>query len=159
MKGGMGYADLAMGWFDYDGVSPVPQILCEFKDVKSNLDAPQKSRKSNPRSPVKQCLDYLSAARRGLFGNEAILPSWGIVTDMNEFRLYWYDRAPQQYIRFVVRPVDLFQGEGLLTDTENARFDRFLFWKLFHSDTLLTVGGHSKLEQLIAQQWVKEREN
>lgn len=158
MKGGMGYADLAMGWFDRDGVSPVPQILCEFKDIKSNLDAPQKSRKSNPRSPVKQCLDYLGAARRGLFGNEAILPTWGIVTDMNEFRLYWYDRAPQQYFRFVIRPVDLFQGEGLLADTEIARFDRFLFWRLFNSETLLTTGGRSKLEQLIAQQWVKERE-
>ncbi len=158
VKGGTGEADLAMGWFDRDGVSPVPQILCEFKDIKSNLDAPQKSRKSNPRSPVKQCLDYLGAARRGLFGNEAILPSWGIVTDMNEFRLYWYDRAPQQYFRFVIRPVDLFQGEGLLADTETARFERFLFWRLFHSDTLLTTGGRSKLEQLIAQQWVKERE-
>jgi hypothetical protein len=158
LNGGMGYADLAIGWFDREGVPPIPQILCEFKDIKSNLDAPQKSRKANPRPPVKQCLDYLGAARRGLFGNEAILPTWGIVTDMNEFRLYWYDRAPQQYFRFVIRPMDLFQGEGLLADDEKSRFDRFLFLKLFHSETLLTTGGRSKLEQLIAQQWVKERE-
>ncbi|HBN22614.1 MAG TPA: restriction endonuclease subunit M [Holosporales bacterium] len=156
-KGGTGLADLAMGWFSRDGVSPTPQILCEFKDITSSLDAPQK-RRSDKRSPVKQCLDYLGAARRGLFGNEAILPTWGIVTDMNEFRLYWYDRAPQQFFRFVIRPVDLFQGEGLLADTEIARFDRFLFWRLFNSETLLTTGGRSKLEQLIAQQWVKERE-
>ena len=158
MKGGMGSADLALGWFERENVPSIPQVLCEFKDIKSNLDAPQKSRKSNPRSPVKQCLDYLGAARRGLFGNESILPTWGIVTDMNEFRLYWHDRAPQQYFRFVIRPMDLFQGDGLLADGEQARFDRFLFWRLFHSETLLTTGGRSKLEQLIAQQWVKERE-
>jgi type I restriction-modification system DNA methylase subunit len=158
MKGGVGFADLALGWFGRENVPPTPQVLCEFKDIKSNLDAPQKSRKPNPRSPVKQCLDYLSAARRGLFGNESILPAWGIVTDMNEFRLYWHDRAPQQYFRFVIRPMDLFQGDSLLAEGGQARFDRFLFWRLFHSETLLTTGGRSKLEQLIAKQWVKERE-
>lgn len=158
LKGGTGYADLAIGWFNHDDVPPIPQILCEFKDIKSNLDAPQKSRKNNPRSPVKQCLDYLSASRRELFGNEGVLPTWGIVTDMNEFRLYWFDRAPRQYFRFVIRPMDLFQGRGLLDDGEKARFDRFLFWKIFHSETLLTTGGRSKLEQLIARQWVTERE-
>jgi len=46
----------------------------------------------------------------------------------------------------------------LLADGEKARFDRFLFWKLFHRETLLTKGGRSELEQLIAKQWVKERE-
>lgn len=155
-KGGTGLADLAMGWFNREGVPPTPQILCEFKDITSSLDVPQK-RRHDKRSPVKQCLNYLGAARRGLFGNESILPTWGIVTDMNEFRLYWYDRAPQQYFRFVISP-DLFQGDGLLADNEMARFERFLFWKLFHSETLLTTGGRSKLKQLIVQQWVKERE-
>jgi len=157
-KGGSGEADVAAGWFDREGVSPTPQILCEFKDIRSNLDAPQKGRRNNPRSPVKQCLDYLSASRRGMFGNEAVLPTWGIVTDMNEFRLYWHDRAPQQYIRFVLNPTDLFQGRGLLADGEEARFERFLFWKIFHRDSLLTTGGRSLLAQLIGRQWVRERE-
>ncbi|GJM11843.1 MAG: hypothetical protein DHS20C12_02460 [Pseudohongiella sp.] len=156
--GGIGYADLALGWFEKEGVPPTAQVMCEFKDIKSNLDAPQKSRKSNTRSPVKQCIDYLGAARRELYSNDLVLPTWGIVTDMNEFRLYWYDRSPQQYFQFVIQPSDLFQGESLISETENARFDRFLFWKLFSSDTLLSTGGKSKLEQVIAKQWVVERE-
>ena len=109
-RGGVGEADLALGWFERPGVAAVPQVLCEFKDIRSSLDAPQ-NRKGNRRSPVKQCLDYLFNARRGLFGNEAIIPSWGIATDMNEFRLYWFDRAPQQYLRFVITPVCQ-QGQG-----------------------------------------------
>src|SRR4051812_10657122 len=91
-KGGTGEADLAIGWFDNPNLPialATPQVLCEFKDIKSDLDAQQK-RKGNARSPVKQCLDYLSTSRRGFFGNEAVLPVWGLVTDMNEFRLYWY---------------------------------------------------------------------
>jgi len=156
-KGGTGAADLAAGWFAREGVPAIPQILCEFKDIKSSLDAPQKSRK-NTRSPVKQCLDYLAAARRQMFGNESVLPTWGIVTDMNEFRLYWYDRAPQQYMRFVIQPRDLFQGNGLLAQGEDARFERFLFYKIFHRDTLLTTGGRPHLAQLIARQWVQQKE-
>ncbi len=155
-KGGKGYPDLAIGWFDRKGIPDTPQIMCEFKDIKSRLDAPQ-SRKSSNRSPVKQCLDYLSAARRGMVGNESVLPTWGLVTDMNEFRLYWFDRAPAQYLQFIIQPKDLFDGNGLLGDTEEARFDRFLFHKLFHRDTLLTTGGTSRLAQLIGHHWVEEQ--
>ncbi len=158
VNGGTGFPDLAIGWFEREGVPDIPQVLCEFKDIKSNLDASQKNRKNNTRSPVKQCLDYLSSARRGLFGNEGILPTWGIVTDMNEFRLYWYDRVPHQYFKFVIQPTDLFQGKSLLVDDDRTRFNRFLFWKLFHIETLLTTGGRSELEKIIAKQWVKERE-
>jgi len=156
-RGGRGEADLAIGYFAKDASSIIPQVLCEFKDIKSDLDAPQK-RKGNNRSPVRQCLDYLSYARRGMFGNEPILPTWGLVTDMNEFRLYWFDRSHHQFIRFTIRPTTLFQGANLLATTEDARFDRFLFKKLFHRDTLLALAGRSQLAQLIAQQWVKERE-
>jgi hypothetical protein len=155
--GGPGEADLAVGLFSRGVSVAIPQILCEFKDIRSSLDAPQK-RKGNSRSPVKQCIDYLSASRRGFFGNEAILPTWAIVTDMNEFRLYWYDRAPQQYLSFVIRPTELFQGTALLGEGEAARYERFLFWKVFHRDTLLTPGGRPPLAQLIADQWVRERE-
>ncbi|MEQ9109553.1 MAG: Eco57I restriction-modification methylase domain-containing protein [Rhodospirillaceae bacterium] len=155
--GSAGSSDLALGWFERDGVPRTAQVLCEFKGIKANLDAPQK-RKSNTRSPVKQCIDYIAGARKGLFGNESVLPTWGIVTDMNEFRLYWFDRAPHQYMRFVLTPDDPLFTRSLLDDSEEGRFDRFLFWKLFHADTLLTTGGKSPLEKLIARQWVKERE-
>ena len=146
--GGTGEADVALGWFARNGIPDTAQVLCEFKGIRSNLDAPQK-RKRNNRSPVKQCLDYLFHTRRGIFGNEAIIPSWGIVTDMNEFRLYWFDRAPQQYIRFVINPDDPLFTRSLLDLGEEGRFHRFLFYKIFHSDTLLTTGGKSRLARLI----------
>ena len=154
-KGGPGEADLAVGYFG--GASAIPQILCEFKSIKSALDADQK-RKDNTRSPVRQCLDYLGHARKGMIGSEPILPTWGLVTDMNEFRLYWYDRGHQQFIGFVIQPRDLFQGAGLLADTDAARFNRFLFAKLFHRDTLLTAAGSSLLLQLIHQRRFRDRE-
>jgi hypothetical protein len=84
--GGHGIADLALGHFERNGVTPTPQVLCEFKDVRSGLDKPQK-RKGNERSPVKQCADYLKEAANALYGNEPIQPTWGVVSDMNEFRL------------------------------------------------------------------------
>ena len=72
-KGGAGEADLAVGYF---GTGPaIPQVLCEFKDITSSLDAEQK-RKGNTRSPVRQCLDYLSHARKGMIGSEPVLPMW-----------------------------------------------------------------------------------
>jgi hypothetical protein len=55
--GGTGFADLALGNFGADG-DGVPQVLCEFKDIRSGLDARQ-ARKANNRSPVEQCFDYL----------------------------------------------------------------------------------------------------
>lgn len=154
-KGGPGEADLAIGYLG--GTSAIPQVLCEFKSVKSALDADQK-RKGHTRSPVRQCLDYLSHARKGMIGSEPAVPTWGIVTDMNEFRLYWYDRGHTQYVPFVIAPRDLFQGPGLLANTEAARFERFLFAKLFRRDTLLTLGGSSLLLRLIQQRRFRDRE-
>src|SRR5580704_13618890 len=69
--GNSGEADAALGIFGRDDIPPTPQVLCEFKDVRSNLDGPQKRKGSN-RSPVKQCADYLREAMRPLFGNEAV---------------------------------------------------------------------------------------
>jgi hypothetical protein len=155
--GGRGEADLALGWF---GANPAatPQVLCEFKDIRSDLDAPQR-RKGSARSPVKQCLDYLKGARRGLFGYEPVQPWWGLVTDMNEFRLYWFDRADTEYLRFVIRREHgLFAGDyDLLSDTPDARFDRFLFQTLLQRDQLLSPAGRPPLLRLIERQWVKDR--
>lgn len=156
-KGGRGEADLAIGYFTRSSEPETPQVLCEFKDMRSALDADQR-RKGNSRSPVRQCLDYLSHARKGMVGSEPILPTWGIVTDMNEFRLYWYDRGARQSLRFTIQPRDLFQGVGLLARTEEARFDRFLFERVFHRESLLAQGGRSTLVNLIHQQRFSDRD-
>jgi len=155
--GGMGYADLALGWFA-EGQDDTPQVLCEFKDITARLDARQ-NRKGSTRSPVEQCLNYVRGARRGMVGNEPVQPWWGLVTDMNEFRLYWWDRGRAEYLRFNIRrPADLFEGPyDLLTQgSAEARFDRYLFRKLFSSDYLLSQAGEPPLLRLIRRQWIRE---
>ena len=146
---------MTLGWFR-GRVDAIPQVLCEFKDIRSKLDAKQ-NRKGNTRSPVEQCLNYVRGARRGLFGNEPVQPWWGLVTDMNEFRLYWWDRAPAEYIRFFIR-----RGRSVLrptttssSETDDARFDRYLFAKLFSRDMLLSEAGRPLLLRLVERQWVR----
>lgn len=165
-KGGTGAADLAIGTFDAATPLAIPQVLCEFKDVGTSrkrgqpppdLDAPQK-RKGNTRSPVRQCLDYLQYAKRLANPSDPVQPTWGIVTDMNEFRLYWADKGHHQYLRFTIRPASLLQGSGLLDTTDAARFDRFLFARIFHRDTLIAPSGRSALAALIVQQRFRDRD-
>lgn len=155
--GGAGEADLALGWFRGQ-IDATPQVLCEFKDIRSKLDAKQ-NRKGSNRTPVQQCLNYVRGARRELIGNEPVQPWWGLVTDMNEFRLYWWDRAPSEYLRFVIkRPDDLFAGtHDLLTDSEEARFDRFLFKTLLQRDMLIAQAGEPRLLRTVRRQWQRER--
>ncbi len=98
--GGKGKADLAIGIFG-DGRPEIPQIVCEFKDIHSGLDAKQ-NRKGNTRSPVQQAQDYLWGARRGLPMNAPVQPRFAVVTDMNEFRLYWSENMPERYVRFKI---------------------------------------------------------
>ncbi|WP_428628596.1 Eco57I restriction-modification methylase domain-containing protein [Sphingopyxis sp.] len=148
--GNRGEADLAIGHFG--GIRPeIPQVVCEFKDVKSGLDKPQ-NRKGNNRSPVQQAKDYLWNARRGLFGNEPVQPRFAIVTDMNEFRLYWWDHFPDRYLRFKIDGGDLFNPATLLGDNDDSAFDRFLFWRLFQPNMLLSDAGRTRLERLIQKQ-------
>jgi N-6 DNA Methylase/TaqI-like C-terminal specificity domain len=158
--GGAGRADLALGYLT--GSGDVPQAVCEFKATRrgrATLDSEQ-SRKGSRRSPVDQCLDYLSGARRGMIGSEPILPRWGIVTDMNEFRLYWYDRGKSQFLPFVIRQPqgDLFRTSSLLDDSDEARFGRYLFSRVFHRDLLLTRGGKPGLLNLIEQRRFRDRQ-
>lgn len=157
-RGGAGEADAAMGRFDPQDGSGVPQVVCEFKDIKSRLDAPQK-RKGNRRSPVRQGLDYLVYAQRDLPAFAPIRPDWAIVTDMNEFRLYWSQRGERQFMRFLINRTDLTDTEWLLRDDEESRFDRFVFSRIFHREMLLVPGssGRSALSHLIDMQWVRER--
>lgn len=161
-RGGPGEADLALGYFTGKGCTQVPQVICEFKDIKTSLDAPQKSRKDGL-SPIKQGMNYLSKARRGIAPGEPVVSQWAIATDMNEFRLYWHDRGTQQYLGFTIRRPDLFSdgmvnSDGSVPDDDDARFERFLFWKIFHRETLITSVGKPRLVQLIERQWVKERQ-
>ena len=148
--GGKGEADLGIGSFGGDRAL-VPQIVCEFKDIKSGLDAPQ-NRKGNRRTPVQQAQDYLWNARRTVPMNAPIQPRFAIVTDMNEFRLYWAGNMPERYMRFCIDSADLFDRSPLLGTDEEARFDRFLFWYLFKPEMLLSDAGRTRLERLVERQ-------
>ncbi len=150
--GKTGQADIALGHFGQQGVEPVPQVLGEFKDNHSGLDKPQS--RTNPRSPVQQCFDYLQNARQGR--NSKVLPTWALVTDMNEFRLYISGNTAQ-FQRFVIRPKTGDPAVSLLEDSEEARFQRFLFGRVFHAEWLLTTTGRSPLEKLLGEQLTQER--
>ena len=155
--GAVGQADAALGHFDLKAIPPTAQVMCEFKDVRSNLDGPQK-RKGNNRSPVKQCADYLREVMRPLYGNEAIQTTRCVVTDMNEFRLYWRNTMPSQYQRFIITKATTDEGISLLGSDEAASFQRFLFVRLFHAESLLSKGGPSALLQLLKRQRFEEKE-
>ena len=157
-KGGTGKADAALGRFG-DGLPGIPQVLCEYKDASSGLDTPQK-RGGDYRTPVRQGLDYLAAARRNLPPLAAIQPQWAIITDMNEFRLYSADKGDRESMRFLIRKRDIFDERSLLDDTDEARFDRFVFQKLFSADMLLvqSQGGKSSLARLVERKWINERD-
>lgn len=158
-RGGKGYADLALGWFALKDHPETPQVLCEFKDIRSGLDEKQ-NRKDNDRSPVQQCADYLHFSRLQYapYGHEKIQPTWGIVTDMNEFRLYWKAKMPGLYQRFILKPKTMKeQSLSLLADTEQARQQRFLFKTLFQAEMLLNRGNESALLKLLNSQQIQEK--
>ncbi len=151
-RGGMGKADLALGYFGLDDREAVPQVLGELKDDRSGLDKEQS--RSNRRSPVDQCFDYLREARSGRVSK--LLPTWAFVSDMNEFRLYIYGNKAQ-YQRFVLEPSAGDPAIPLLADTEEASFQRFVFSRVFHTDWLLSTAGKSPLEKLLGEQLTRER--
>ena len=156
-RGRGGSVDAALGWFGVEGVPSAMQVACEFKPLGTDLDAPQRGRPDS-RTPVEQALNYLTCARRGMVGNEEVKPTWAIVTDMNVFRLYWYDRAPAQYLSVNIEQRSLYQDAGLLGTDDDSQFERYLFKRLFHADTLLTRGGKPLLEQLIGRAWIRARD-
>lgn len=151
--GGTGKADVALGFFGRSDMDEVPQVLGEFKDDRSGLDKPQAGR-PNRRSPVDQCMDYLRESRSGR--SSAILPAWGLVTDMNEFRLYRYGNKAQ-FQRFVLRPGEGDPGLSLLGEGDAAAFERFVFWRMFRPEWLLAEVSKSALEKLLDDQFVFEQ--
>ena len=155
--GAGGFADLALGWFDHPPVPPTPQVVCEFKDIRSDLDAPQR-RKGSTRSPVKQCADYMRGLELPLFQSAPIQPRLGIVTDMNEFRLYWRDTMPAQSLRFAIARRPGWQGPTLLDDSPEGSVQRFLFARLLHRDMLLSRTGEPPFIALLRAQLVREKE-
>ena len=156
-SGGIGEADLALGLFDNQrNLSDIPQAMCEFKGISRDLDKPQ-NRKNDTRPPVKQCFDYLKNAEAVRYGHEAIRPTWGIVTNMDEFRLYHFRTGPSQYQRFSLSRIPGAEECWILGDDEDCRFRRFIFWKMFQQDLLLSVGGQSPLESILSEQWVHEK--
>ncbi|MDP8995525.1 MAG: Eco57I restriction-modification methylase domain-containing protein [Pseudomonadota bacterium] len=64
------YAVPGLGWFR-GRKDAVPQVLCEFKDIRSKLDQKQ-NRKGANQTPIEQCLNYVRAARRETWGNEPV---------------------------------------------------------------------------------------
>jgi hypothetical protein len=152
-SGGMGFADLALGHFGGDGV---PQVLCEFKDIRSGLDAKQ-ARKGNTRSPIEQCFDYLQSAWQGRDRDALTEPFFALVTDMNEFRLYARRLGRGQFQRFVISGPASATEPSLLADTPAAAFRRFVFWRLFRPDMLLADRGAPSLDRLLRDQVIREK--
>lgn len=153
--GGIGFADLALGHFGTGG-DGVPQILCEFKDIRSGLDARQ-LRKQNNRSPVEQCFDYLQSAWQARDRDSLTEPAFALVTDMNEFRLYARRLGRAQYQRFVLTGAGTTAEPGLLVDTPTAAFRRFIFWRLLRPDMLLADRGAPQLDRLLRDQVTREK--
>lgn len=154
-SGGTGFADLALGNFGAarDGI---PQVLCEFKDIRSGLDAKQ-ARKGNNRSPVEQCFDYLQSGWQSRNRDQLTEPFFALVTDMNEFRLYVRRLGRGQFQRFVLSDTGSATEPSLLADTPASAFRRFVFWRIFQPDMLLTDRGAPLLDRLLRDQITREK--
>lgn len=110
---GVGIADAALG--EFPAASPLAVV--ELKDANTDLDRDR----SNGRTAVQQCWDYLNA-----------LPScpWGVVSNFSTIRLYHRDRGSLTYEEFTLQ--------------ELRRRERFNeFYHIFERGGLL----HSKLGQ------------
>ncbi len=153
--GGQGAADLALGHFGPGG-DGVPQVLCEFKGINSGLDARQ-NRKGNTRSPVDQAFDYLQEAHASRDRDALVSPSWTVVTDMREFRLYSRLKGKSVFQRFVLTDANDPRSPSLLGDSPDARFRRFVFQRMFQPDMLLAERGESALGDLLREQVTREK--
>lgn len=85
---GAGTADGALGQFS-TAAAAQPAVIIELKGADTDLDHD----KSNGRTPVQQCWDYLS---------ELPETRWGIVSNYVSIRLYHRDRPRRAYEEFTV---------------------------------------------------------
>lgn len=105
---GVGIADAAIG--EFPGAKS-PTVVIELKDARTDLDRDR----SNGRTAVQQCWDYLNA-----------LPDcpWGIVSNFSTIRLYHRDKGSLAYEEFTLQEMrdrkrfnefyHLFERGGLL---------------------------------------------
>ncbi len=84
-----GIADAAIGVFEA-GKSNPPRVLIELKGPTRNLD----SDRSQARTPVAQCWDYLGAVAEA---------QWGIVSNIVSFRLYHRSQGVRAYQLFTLQ--------------------------------------------------------
>ena len=128
---GVGTADAALGNFER---SPHPSVMVELKDALTDLDRDR----SNGRTAVQQCWDYLNA-----------VPScpWGIVSNFRTIRLYHRDKGALNYEEFTLQEL-----------TDRKKFDEFYY--LFERDGLLTsrAGQKPRALQLLEQTQDRQRE-
>lgn len=91
----VGAADGALGVFG-SALAPNPLVMIELKGAKTDLDRD----KSNGRTAVQQCWDYLNA-----------WPTcpWGIVSNFSTIRLYHRDKSPQVYQEFRLQELRKFE--------------------------------------------------
>jgi hypothetical protein len=84
---GVGIADAALGEFP---ASPMPTVVVELKGARTDLDRDR----SNGRTAVQQCWDYLNA-----------LPgcTWGIVSNFATIRLYHHEKGALSYEEFTLQ--------------------------------------------------------
>ena len=111
-----GQADAAIGIFGI-GKKDLVRALIELKGPKANVDKDR----SNGRTPVQQCWDYL---------NEIPQCPWGIVCNYVSFRLYHRDQTPRVYELFTLQELRkkekflqfyyLFEKGGLIPPTPRA---------------------------------------
>lgn len=105
----VGIADAALGEFP---TAKAPSVVIELKDAQTDLDRDR----SNGRTAVQQCWDYLNA-----------LPTceWGIVSNFSTIRLYHRSKGTLNYEEFTLQELRnrdkfnefyaLFERGGLLT--------------------------------------------
>ncbi len=125
-----GQADGAIGFFESHRTN-VPRAIIELKGPTVNVDRD----KSQGRTPVQQCWDYLNA-----------LPEcpWGIVCNFVSFRLYHRNQTPRAYELFTLQDLAkpevfrqfycIFQRDGILPSklTQIPRIETLLDKSINH---------------------------
>lgn len=130
---GIGTADGALGEFSSAAERP-PLAIIELKGAATDID----KHRSQGRTPVQQCWDYLNALPPCL---------WGVVSNYSMIRLYHREKTPLAYEEFN------------LQELRNAKRFR-QFYCLFERGGLVTgVNGHPpRALQLLKQTEQRQRE-
>ncbi|MBS0209671.1 MAG: N-6 DNA methylase [Planctomycetes bacterium] len=128
----VGIADAALGAFTPQATEPT--VMVELKDPQTDLDRDR----SNGRTAVQQCWDYLNASPNA---------TWGIVSNLRTIRLYHRDKGTLAYEEFTLQEL-----------TDRDRFNDFYY--LFQRDGLLpsAIGQQARAVRLLEQTAARQRE-